>query len=254
MLRWVWIALFFGLMQVSNAQTNSPLIAAASSLRFVMPELEQAYIAAGGTKLRVSFGSSGNLSRQILQGAPHELFLSADTSYVSALIEKGLTKDAGVLYAYGRMALITAKNSGVEVKPDFAGIRTVLATGRLKRFAIANPEHAPYGRAARQVLEKTGLWEKIQPFLIFGENVSQTAQFAISSAAQGGLVSYSLALAPIVAAKTNQVEIPSSWHQPLKHHMVLLKNATREAMDFYQFMRSSQAQGILARNGFSPVI
>jgi len=253
MLRCVWIALVFCLMPVASAQAKSPLIAAAASLRFVMPELEQAFIAKGGTKLRVSFGSSGNLSRQILQGAPHELFLSADTSYVSALIDKGLTKDKGLIYAYGRIALITARNSGVEVDTDFAGIRATLASGRLKRFAIANPEHAPYGRADRQVLEKTGLWENIQPRLIFGENVSQTAQFAISSAAQGGLVSYSLALAPVVAAKTNQVVIPASWHQPLKHHMVLLKGAARETVDFYNFMRSPQAQEILARSGFSPV-
>ncbi len=253
MLRVVWIALSFCLMQVVNAEAKSPLIAAASSLRFVMPELEQAFIDGGGTKLRVSFGSSGNHSRQIMQGAPHELFLSADTSYVSALIDKGLTKDKGVLYAYGRLALISAKNSGIEVKPDFTGIRAALASGRLKRFAIANPEHAPYGRAAKEVLEKAGLWEKIRPFLVFGENVSQTAQFAISSAAQGGLVSYSLALAPVVAAKTNQVVIPSSWHQPLKHHMVLLTGAAKETVDFYQFMRSPQAQKILARNGFSPV-
>ncbi len=251
MLRVVWIALSFCLMQVVNAEAKSPLIAAASSLRFAMPELEQAFIATGGTNLRVSFGSSGNLSRQIMQGAPHELFLSADTAYVTALIDKGLTKDRGAIYAYGRLALITAKNSGLEVKPDFAGIRTALASGRLKRFAIANPEHAPYGRAAKEVLEKIGLWKKIRPFLILGENISQTAQFAISSSAQGGLVSYSLALAPVVAAKTKQVQIPMSWHQPLKHHMVLLKGAAKETVAFYQFMRSPKAQEILSRNGFS---
>ncbi len=247
----LWIALIFLLMQVANVQAKSPLIAAASSLRFVMPELEQAFIAAGGTKLRISFGSSGNLSRQILQGAPHELFLSADTSYVSALIDKGLTKDRGEIYAYGRIAFITAKISKVGADSKLDGLRSALVSGRIKRFAIANPEHAPYGRAARQILEKAGLWKQVRPLLVVGENVSQTAQFAMSSAAQGGLVSYSLALAPVVATKTKQALVPSSWHQPLKHQMVLLKNATRKTVDFYKFMRSPQAQEILMRNGFS---
>jgi len=88
---------------------------------------------------------------------------------------------------------------------------------------------------------------------VFGENIAQTAQFAISSAAQGGLVSHSLALTPAVAAKTKQVLVPASWHQPLKHQMVLLKNASPEAHAFYEFMRSGKAQAILARNGFSAV-
>ncbi len=251
MLRIVSITLLFCLMQIPAAQAKSPLIAAAASLRFVMPQLEQAFIASGGVKLKISFGSSGNLSRQIIQGAPHELFLSADTSYVSALIDKGLTKDAGETYAYGRLAFIAAKNSKVDVDAKLAGLKAAVASGRVKRFAIANPQFAPYGRAARQVLEKAGIWTKIQPRLVIGENVSQTAQFAISAAAQGGLVSYSLALAPGVAAKTKQTLVPSSWHQPLKHQMVLLKGAARETIDFYEFMRSPQAQEILARNGFS---
>ena len=251
MLRTVWITLIFLMAPILPAQAARPLIAAASSLRFVMPELEQAFIANGGVKLRVSFGSSGNLSRQIIQGAPHELFLSADTSFVSTLVKKGLTENAGDIYAYGRLALITAKNSTIDVDTKLVGLKSALVSGRIKRFAIANPQFAPYGRAARQVLEKAAIWTEIQPLLVIGENVSQTGQFAISAAAQGGLVSYSLALAPVVAAKTNWALIPASWHQPLEHSMVLLKGAAKQTVDFYQFMRSPQAQEILARNGFS---
>jgi molybdate transport system substrate-binding protein len=253
MLRILLMSLLVFGVQIPVAVANSPLIAAASSLRYVMPRLEQAFKANGGSKLRVSFGSSGNLSRQILQGAPHELFLSADTSYVSALIDAGLTKDKGQIYAYGRLALIATRNSKLMVDRSLEGLKTALVSGGLKRFAIANPQFAPYGRAAMQVLKITGLWQDIQPLLVFGENIAQTAQFAISSAAQGGLVSYSLALAPAVAAKTKQALVPASWHQPLKHQMVLLKNASHEAMDFYKFMRSDTAQDILARNGFSAV-
>ena len=240
-------------MQIPAAQAKSPLIAAASSLRYVMPRLEQAFVASGGGKLRFSFGSSGNLSRQIIQGAPHEMFLSAATSYVTALTGKDLTKDKGEIYAYGRLALIASKKSRLEVDTNLTGLKAALASGRLKRFAIANPEHAPYGRAARQVLKSAGIWKEIQPFLVFGENIAQTAQFALSSAAQGGLVSYSLAMTPVVAAKTKQALVPATWHQPLEHHMVLLKNASKEVIAFYQFMRTPEAQAILATYGFSPI-
>ncbi len=249
------LAVFFMVFMAQTlvAKAKNPLIAAASSLRYVMPRLEAEFRARGGRKLRVSFGSSGNLSRQILQGAPHELFLSADTSYVSVLIDAGLTKDNGQIYAYGRLALIAAKNSKLAVDSQLEGLKIALASGGLTHFAIANPQFAPYGRAAMQALKNTGLWLKIQPLLVFGENIAQTAQFAISSAAQGGLVSYSLALAPAVAAKTKQALVPASWHQPLIHQMVLLKNASPETIEFYQFMRSDAAQAILARNGFSAV-
>jgi len=233
------------------AEAKDPLIAAASSLRHVMPRLEQAFIAQGGSKIRLSFGSSGNLSRQILQGAPHELFLSADTSFVATLVSAGLTKDEGLIYAYGRLTLITSTHSRLAVDDQFNGLREALAAGRIKHFAIANPQHAPYGRAAQQVLAKAGIWESIRPFLVFGENVAQTAQFAISSAAQGGLVSHSLGLAPAIKTKTRQILVPASWHQPLAHHMVLLKNASPQAAKFYHFMSSNEAQTILARHGFS---
>jgi len=252
MLRIFWLSFILYLMQIPDSQAKSPLIAAASSLRYVMPRLEQAFVAHGGRKIRVSFGSSGNLSRQILQGAPHELFLSADTDYVTTLIKAGLTKDKGHIYAYGRLAFIAAKNSKLEVDNNFKDLVAAVGTTRLKHFAIANPQHAPYGRAAKQALVHIGIWEKIQPFLVFGENVAQTAQFALTSTAQGGLVSYSLALVPAIMAKARQALIPMTWHQPLKHHMVLLKNASKETMDFYQFLRSAPAQGIFAKYGFSP--
>ncbi len=247
-----WVVFTIAVFQIPSLQAKNPLIAAASSLRYVMSELESAYIADGGTKLRLSFGSSGNLSRQISQGAPYELFLSADSSYVSTLIRSGLTKDKGQIYAFGRLALIMPKTSDFAVGADLSGLRAALRSSRLKRFAIANPQHAPYGRAAKEALEYAGLYAEIQPFLVFGENISQTAQFAISSSAQGGLVSQSLALTPAIASTTTSTLIPATWHKPLRHHMVLLRNAGKNAENFYAFMGSAKAQQILARNGFSP--
>lgn len=179
------------------------------------------------------------------------MFLSADAAYVSKLIDAGLANGEGRIYAYGRLALIAAKTSPVGVDADLKDLRTALNGGHIKHFAIANPDFAPYGRGARQVLVHAGLWNTVQSLLVIGENVAQTAQFALTSAAQGGLVSYSLALAPNVAARTKHALMPASWHKPVEHHMVLLKNSSKEAQAFYKFITSKPAQEILSRFGFS---
>lgn len=246
------LAIILGLLHDGSAQAKNPLIAAASSLRTVMAELEEEFMNTGGSKLRLSFGSSGNLARQIAQGGPYEMFMSADEAYVTPLVKAALTRGPGTQYAQGRLALIARKNSSFTPTANLKALRAAFSDKTLKHFAIANPEHAPYGRAAKQVLIHAQLWQDLQPFLIFGENVAQTTQFAISSSTKAGLVSYSLALAPAVAKNTRHVVIPAEWHQPLKHHMVLLKTASPEAMKFYTFMTTPKAQVILTRHGFSP--
>lgn len=125
-----------------------------------------------------------------------------------------------------------------------------LEGGHITRFAIANPEHAPYGVAARQVLQAAGLWEKIQPYLVLGENVSQAAQFALSGSTQGGIIAYSLALAPQVSARGRFELIPEQWHRSLRQHMVLLKGAGETAQMFYTFMQSPPVREILKQYGF----
>lgn len=236
------------------AQTKNPLIAAASSLRVVMAQLEEEFMNTGGTHLRISFGSSGNLARQIAQGGPYELFLSANEAYVTPLIKAGLTQGHGKQYALGRLVFISSKKSMFDATTGLAGLKAALKSNTIKHIAIANPDHAPYGRAAKQVLVHAGIWQDIQPYLIFGENIAQATQFAVSSAAQGGLVSYSLALAPAIAQKTRHTVIPENWHKPLKHHMVLLKKARPGARKFYDFLTTPRAQAILAAHGFSPAL
>lgn len=235
-----------------SAQAKNPLIAAASSLRIVMAELEKEFVKTGGTKLRMSFGSSGNLARQILQGGPYELFLAADTAYITPLVKKGKTQGRGKPYAFGRLALITHKKARLNINDGLASLLVALKKAQLKHLAIANPQHAPYGRAAKQALTHVKVWQDIQPFLIFGENIAQTTQFALSSRVNAGLISYSLALAPAVSAKTHNIPLPANWHAPIRHHMVLLKNASKGAQKFYEFMTMPKAQEILSRYGFSP--
>ena len=135
-----------------------PSIAAASDLKFALDEIAARFRRDTGKTVRLTYGSSGNFYRQIQQGAPFELFLSADEEYVGRLAQEGLTVDGGARYATGRIVLFVPKGSTVKADPAIADLRAALTDGRLRRFAIANPEHAPYGRAARQALEQAGLW------------------------------------------------------------------------------------------------
>lgn len=224
-------------------------VAAASDLKFAMDELIAQYQAQTGRKVQAVYGSSGQFFMQIGQGAPFDIFLSADESLVEQLASNGLTQDAGVLYGVGRLVFFVPKGS--PLKPDLADLSMALEDGRLKRFAIANPTHAPYGRAAKESLQKLGLWQTMQPRLVLGENVSQAAQFAASGAAQGGIFALSLVLAPVLREAGSFTEVPADLHAPLRQRMVLLRRAGPEAQAFYNWLREPAARAVLQRYGFS---
>lgn len=228
-----------------------PTIAAAADLNFALTELAQTFNRDTGRSVKLVFGSSGTFAAQIRQGAPFEMFLSADEAYVQALAEAGRTQGPGDLYAIGRLALFAPHGSPVKADARLADLRRALADGRLQRLAIANPEHAPYGRAAREALQRQGLWDRAQPRLVLGENASQATQFAVSGAAQAGLIPYALALAPAVSAKGRYALVPADWHQPLRQRMVLIKGAGETARAFYAYLRQPKARAVLARYGFS---
>lgn len=232
------------------AGDQAPLVAAASDLQFALPEVAAAFEAETGRSVRLTFGSSGNLARQIRQGAPFQLYLSADEDYVLALAGDGLTRDRGAPYALGRIALLVPAGSPLALDGSLGDLRAALADGRLERFAIANPEHAPYGRRAEEALRHAGLWPAIEPHLVLGENVAQAAQFATSGNAQGGLVAHSLALSPRVAALGAAELVPADWHSPLRQRMVLLKGAGPVAERFYGYLGGPAGRAILERHGF----
>lgn len=237
------------LLCLALSPANATTVAAASDLKFAMDELIGQYQAQTGRKVQAVYGSSGQFFMQIGQGAPFDIFLSADESLVAQLADKGLTQGAGVLYGVGSLVLFVPKGS--LLKPDLADLRLALTDGRLKRFAIANPAHAPYGRAARQSLEKLGLWPAIEPRLVLGENVSQAAQFATSGAAQGGIFALSLVLAPALQAAGSYIAVPADLYDPLRQRMVLLRRAGPDAQAFYSWLQESQARAVLQRYGFS---
>jgi molybdate transport system substrate-binding protein len=244
------IALFAAGTLALPARADSPAVAAASDLKFALEEIAARFAEAGGKPVKLAFGSSGNFARQIRQGAPFEMFMSADEAFVESLARDGFARDAGDLYAVGRIVFFAPAGSALEPDPALASLKAALAGGRVRRFAIANPEHAPYGRAAKEALEAAGIWTAIQKQLVLGENVSQAAQFATTGGADGGIFAYSLALAPAVGRLGRFVLIPDSMHRPLRQRMVLLKMAGPAAEAFYGFVKGAEARRIFDRYGF----
>ncbi len=225
-------------------------VAAASSLAFVLPEIVAAFEAANGDRIEVSYGASGLLTRQIQRGAPFELFLSANEAYVTTLAAAGLTRDSGAVYARGELVLFVNDDSGLDPATPLDALPILHANGMLRRLALAHPEHAPYGIAARQALEASGAWASLQPALAIGESVAQAARFVTSGAAEAGLIAKSLAVQPQVAARGRFVAVAAELHAPLAQRMVLLVDAGPVAEAFHAFLLGSEARTILRRHGF----
>ena len=233
------------------AMADAPLVAAASDLRFALDEVASQFARDTGNTVRIVYGSSGNFRRQIAAGAPFEMFMSADEALVFALAGEGRTVDDGVLYAIGRIVLVVPEGSALKLDPRLQDLAPAVADGRVRKFAIANPEHAPYGRAAQEALTAAGAWKTIEPRLVFGENVAQAAQFALSGSAQGGIVALSLALAPGVLGTARYVPIPESMHRPLSQRMVLTKRAGATARAFFSYLQQPAARAVFKRFGFA---
>jgi molybdate transport system substrate-binding protein len=235
---------------LASAAEDAPPVAAAADLQFALTDVAKAFTAAAGREVKLTFGSSGNFFRQIQEGAPFQMYLSADERFVLDLDAKGMTEDSGDLYAIGRIVLFVRNGSPVKADSAFADLAAALADGRLNKFAIANPEHAPYGRRAEEALRHAGLWDAVNDKLVLGENVAQAAQFATNGGAEAGIIAYSLALSPSVSALGSFALVPDSWHEPLRQRMVLLKGAGETARAFYAFLRDERARKIMRSYGF----
>lgn len=244
------IATLFALAAPARAET-APAIAVAENVKFAIEELAAGFRRESGRALRVSTGSSGKFAQQILQGAPFELFLSADEESVFRLADAGLARDRGLVYAAGRLVIFAPHGSPVVPDEYLAGLKAALAAGHVKRFAIANPEVAPYGQRAVEALTHAGLWDAVKPRLVIGENIAQAAQFASTGSTEGGIIALSLALAPELARRGRHALIPAAWHKPLSQRMALMKKAGASAEAFYRFLQTPAAQAVLERHGYS---
>ncbi len=235
---------------VAGAAQRRPTVAAAANLNFALTEIAAQFARERGTPVNVVFGASGTLTRQIQDGAPFELFLAADEEFPRQLTAAGLTRDDGIVYATGRLALFAPNGSPLTVDPRLDGLARLISSGGVTRFAIANPDVAPYGAAAEAVLRKRGLWDAIRPRLVLGDTIAQAAQFATTGNAVGGLVAYSLVLAPGFAQRGTYAVIPDADHQPLRQRMVLLKQAGATATRFYTYLEGDAARAILRKHGY----
>lgn len=245
------LALAPSLAHAQAGAADAPLIAAAASVRFPLDIVAARFTAETGRQVRITYGSSGNFTQQLLRGAPFQLFLAADEGSVLQLVAAEKTIDGGQLYAEGRIVLFAPHISPFTPDATFTGLRAALAAGRIQRFAIASPEHAPYGRAAEQALQSQGLWNTIQPRLVFGENIAQAAQFATSGATQGGIIALSSVMEPAVAKLGTHALVPSDWHAALRQRMVLMRGAGETARLFHAFIQSAPARAIFRDYGFT---
>jgi len=229
----------------------APRVAAASDLKFALEEVSAQFTKQSGARVELVFGSSGTLARQILDGAPFEVFLSADEAFVTRLADARLTRDRGTLYAVGRVVLFAPHGSPLAIDERLDGLRAWLATKPTGKFAIANPAYAPYGRAAEAVLRARHLWEPLRPALVLGENIAQAATFATTGNAVGGILAHSLVLASPLRDRGRFVLLPESLHPPLRQRMVLLKRASATAERFYQYLQGQDGREVLRRYGFT---
>src|SRR5688572_4775293 len=243
------LALWIGLSSAPAAQ-RPPAIAGAANLNFALTEIADAFARERGTRVEVVFGASGTLTRQIQDGAPFELFLAADEAFANRLTAAGLTRGAGVVYAVGRLVVFAPNGSPLKVDARLAGLARLARAGGVSRFAIANPDVAPYGEAAEAVLRKHGLWETIRPHLVLGDTIAQAAQFATTGNAVGGLVAYSLVLGPGFADRGAYAVIPEEDHPALRQRMVLLKRAGPAAAQFYAYLQGERARALLRKHGY----
>jgi molybdate transport system substrate-binding protein len=227
-----------------------PTIAAAANLNFALVEIAEQFAREGGVRVQLVFGASDTLTRQIQDGAPFEMFLSADEELPLRLAKAGLTRDAGVVYATGRLVLFAPSGSRLHVDERLEGLGRLLKSGNVSRFAIANPDIAPYGRAAEAVLRKHGLWDALRPHLVLGDSIAQAARFAATGNAVGGLIAYSIVFGSDFANRGSYAVIPEADHPPLTQRMVLMKSAGPATTQFYAYLQSDAARAVLRRHGY----
>ncbi len=239
------------LLSGAFATAQEIVVAAAADMSAALPQLAAAYTKNTGQMVKLSFGSSGNLTNQIRNGAPFDVFFSADEQYPQQLIAEGLAaKDTLYRYAVGRLVLWVPGDSALDLSK--LGMKALLEPS-VKKISIANPATAPYGRAAEATLRHFGIYDQVASRLVIGENVSQAAQFVESGNAQAGLIALSHALAPALKDKGRYWTVPLDAYPTLNQAVVVLSRSKQPdtARKFLDFLRSPEASSLLTSYGFS---
>lgn len=249
-------ATFLGCLAVLSADqgdrrpaTPTVRVAAASDLKFALDEAVARMAKRGAPiDVQITYGSSGNMHAQLRQRAPYDVFLSADVDYPRDLVSRGIGAERDLFtYAVGRIVLWVANGSSLTIERE--GLR---ALGQARRVAIANPRHAPYGRAAEAAIRGAGMWELLRPRLVLGENIAQTAQFVQSGAADAAIIAKSLAVAPAMRGSGRFAEIPASAYPPIRQGGLILPWAVSRgaAEHLRDYLTGDEGRQLLASYGF----
>jgi molybdate transport system substrate-binding protein len=224
-------------------------VAAASDLQFAMQDIATRYLKETGRTVKVIYGSSGNFFQQIQNGAPLDMFFSANLDYPKKLEEAKLT-ESGTFYQYakGKIVIWVLNDSKIDIS---SGLQSLMQPG-VKKIAVANPLHAPYGQAAVAAMQKEGVYDQVKEKLVLGENISQTASFVVSGSADVGIVALSLALSPTMKEKGKYVEVPSSDYPAVEQACVVLSSSKNKetAQQFLAYVKSAAVTAVLAEYGF----
>jgi len=245
---WVWLTLVLSACQPTAYQGIT--IATAANVQYAMQDLIRAFTEQEGIPCQTIISSSGKLTAQIKEGAPFELFVSANLKYPQNLHQQGFTLEPPKVYARGKLVLWTQHQSLLP-SPQ------ILNHPKIQHIALANPKTAPYGEAALQALQKMGLATQLKEKLVFGESISQTNQFILSQSAEIGFTARSVVVSPKLKGKGKWVEINQAFYQPIEQGVVLIKNTqikkVAQARKFYQFLFSEKAQKILQKHGYQTI-
>ena len=212
-------------------------------------EINSVFKDAGNSDIRIVYGYSGNFTAQIMNGAPFNLLISADEYFPIELYKKGKAIDEGIVYAIGKLAIISKNSAGIDLATDKTDL--MRAIKKANKIAIAKPELAPYGKAAIEFLKAEGLWDIAKDKLIYGDNIGIATIYVVTGAADLGFTALSLAKSAEVAKETHFILVNSKLYEPIRQRMVLIKGAPREATTLYQFMQSPTAKSILQKYGYS---
>ena len=243
-----WLFSFWCLLAAIPLHAEDITVAAASDLNFAIKEVIQQFERESGHKVRLSLGSSGNFSAQIMNGAPFHVFLSADANYPKQLEKAGRALPGTTfIYGVGGIALWVPKNSKINVEK--LGMNALLDSS-IRKIAIANSEHAPYGRAAVAAMQKANVYDLVKNKLVLGENISQASQFVQSGAADIGIIAMSIAMSEPMQRTGVYWQIPRESYPPLEQGAVLLKRGGPGAKAFHEWLKGTAARKIFEKYGF----
>jgi molybdate transport system substrate-binding protein len=245
--------LVFILLAGLSAQglAESPVIAVAANLNAPMTKIISEFQKDKGATFRVTYGSSGNLARQIVQGAPYELFISASSSYIEFLFKQGVISNNGWEFANGTIGIYVPEDSRLYKGAKLKTIVTALRYKTYRKIALANPEHAPYGVAAMQALQSAGIWALESTRTLLAEDISQVVPFVLSGNADLAIIPYSFMKTDQLKGKGKYIALPAEWYEPVTQYVVLLENASEITREFDRFLASDRVRSILEDYGYA---